>query len=61
MMPVLVCVKVLISTGSVSTIMESLWIRTYTITGLAVKSNISDLPDKFSLTQSKHIWLESGS
>lgn len=60
-MLVLVCVKVLISTGSVSTIMEPLWIRTYAIAGLAVKSNISDLPDKFSLAQSKHIWLESGS
>lgn len=61
MMSSLICVRVLINADSVSTLMEPLWIQTHTTTGLAVKSNISDLPDKFSLAQSKHIWLQSGS
>lgn len=41
------------------TLMEPLRIQTHTAAGRAVRSNISDLTDKFSLPQSKHIWLYS--
>lgn len=54
-------VSVLISADSASTLMGPLWIQHRSATCPAIGSNISGLLDKFSLAQSKHMWLKCGS